>query len=218
MKKTALLLFAILFAHFAYSQYTYTSDYDYQLNWELDTKTGKYRPAYTYKASAGNSTIWLDSGGKENAESSKSVSSTKAEVNRFVTVTFPDGWEVEKNAELMKTFAADGTQFTVYKSYVSSASQNAEFKTNWKRFYPKRDLPDVQTQTYEKLGKVLTSIDVIEAHNGNLSANVLVMILADSVYYPLTLHFPSFESFEKYLGEMKRFIGSFEINRGEIQK
>lgn len=212
MKKILLFLCAMFIGHATYSQYG--SEYDYELNWELDTKTGKYRPAYTYKAAAGNSTIWLDSGGKESAKSS----AAKSAKHRFVEVAVPKNWKVEKSAELMKTFATDGTQFAVYKSYASNLSRNAEFKKNWKRFYPNREIPKVETQTFDKLGDVLIGIDVLGETKEELNVNALVIILSEGVFYPLTIHFPSYESFEKNSQEMTNFLQSFQTNQAEIEK
>ena len=212
MKKVFFLFCALFIGHAAYSQYG--SEYNYELNWELDSKTGKYRPAYTYSASAGNSTIWLDSGAEKKIKSSPA----KSEKHRFVEVAVPKKWKVEKSAERMKTSAADGTEFTVYKSYESRLSQDAEFKSNWNRFYPNRKMPEVKAQTFDNLGKVLLGIDVIGNKVEELSVNALVVILSEGVFYPLTIHFPSYESYEKHSGEMTKFLESFKTNQAETSK
>ncbi len=196
----------------AFSQYSW-SDYDYQLNFELDSKTGTYRPAYTHKSSAGNSTIWLDGANKKTGTTNGN--SKGDEQKYFLQFDLPRGWSVDKNVERARASCSDSTSFSVYKSRMfSGTDRKKDVITEWNKRLKNRfgeiTEPDITEGDFHGAGKFY----MIIKPSGSAGA-ALIVIYDHNRVVPIVLDFPTLATFKANRVLMKDFLMSVKLLQGK---
>jgi hypothetical protein len=179
--------------------------WDYNLDYELDSRTGRYRPAYTHKSSRGDSTIWLDrdAGGKK--------SKTKTDP-LLVEVTWPTGWKVEKQAKTATARAADGSTFTIFATRAGRA-KNEDFLAEWRRRAQTQfgALAETDIQRYDA---GVVALAAVRPSRGRVLA--LCIVYDDGRALPIVLDFPDVDAAQKHLPAMEAFFGSIKLVRGKL--
>lgn len=179
--------------------------WDYNLDYELDSRTGRYRPAYTHKSSKGDSTIWLD-------RDSGAKGSAKAEP-LLVEVTWPRGWKVEKHAKTATARAADGSSFTVFASREGRA-RNADFLAEWRRRGESRFGAIAESDIRRYDAGVVALASVRASRTGRVLALCVVYDAGRAL--PIVIELPDLEAAQKHLAAMESFFGSIKLVRGKL--
>lgn len=211
----------------------FDSSHNYTLNFEFDPRSGGYRPAYTYKTSKGDSTIWLDganrrgkggkgvktatkSAGKSGSYSGVSAASANAdEALLFVQFTAPKGWDIDRNADRVQIKNSSGTKFTIFASRESWKGDGyGDLIREWRNHVvkgmplPKRE--EVQTVPMNGGGKCL--VGAVGSGKG------VALAIAEIEGRALTMMF-EFSSMNEFAGERasyRGFLDSIAIKRGRM--
>jgi hypothetical protein len=209
VQKLFLLLMAGQLGLAAKAQY---SDYEYSLNFELDSKTGKYRPAYSYKSTKGNSTIWLDGANKNKAASS---AAKKNEPKLLIGFKWPPLWKVSSNTERAKAVHTDSSSFTIFASRPFTGTPSgkdliSEWNKRCRSQYGEITEKDIINSPFKNGGVYFMYVKARE------KGAALAIIYSGSRAVPVLLEFPSAELFRLHRKEMKDFLESVEIKTGVI--
>jgi len=187
--------------------------YDYQLNFELDPATGRYRPAYSYSSSRGSSTIWLDRASRR--EKSAGTADRSDEERLFISCEWPAGWELDRSVEKAQATHADGSRFTVHASHpVRDKDRRRDLVKRWNASARAKygDIAKGDIRTGD-LGGGRSFALYVKADRRGVG---LAVIHTGGRALPIMIEFQNLESFEQHRGELSKFIASFEIRRGAI--
>lgn len=193
--------------------------YDYQLTFDFDPASGKFRPAYSYSSSRGSSTIWLDRGSRSKESKKADGKGDKAdrsdEERLFISCKWPAGWKVTRTAEKAQAVHPDGSTFTVFASHpLSEGSRRRDFVKVWssRARVEYGEMSEEEIRDDDLSGTATYSIYTKVDPRGV----ALAMIYTGGRALPIMIEFPGLESFEEHGRELSDFIGSFEIKRGKI--
>jgi hypothetical protein len=195
----------------------FAGDYDYMLEFELDPRTGSYRPAYTYRSSKGNSTIWLDRTsmrGEAEKPGSKNPGS-KNEERRFIQCDWPPGWKVSKTEERALATHPDGTVFTVFASRPASPTHQRDLAAEWaaraQAKYGPMSERNVVSGQFKDSGTFLL---FVKANDKGGAA--LAVIFSGRRALPILCEFPDQKVFDQRRAELRDFLKSIEIKTGKM--
>lgn len=192
------------------------SEYDYTLDFELDSRTGRYRPAYTHKSSKGNATIWLDRGGKKDKGKGKVDRSPGPDDERvFVSCEWPAGWKVQKTEEKAKAAHTDGTSFTVFASRAASGSGKKDIVDEWNARARSRHGAmaegEIQTGEFKNSGTY-----ALYAKADARSVVAMAVIYSEKRALPILFEFTDTDAFQARRGEFRAFLESIQLKRGKL--
>ena len=192
----------------------HAGDYDYMLNFELDSRTGSYRPAYTYKSSRGNSTIWLDRSSKK-TRPERAVREDGEK--HFISCTWPAGWKVTKDAERAAATHPDGSVFTIFPSRpLAGSGSRDDMVQEWSaRAQPKYGALSPQgivSGQFKNGGLFLV------AAKTEGKAVALAVLYSGQRALPVMVEFPDRAAYDRRRSEFKSFLSSIEIKKGKIDR
>ena len=205
--KFLVILMASQFAIAAKAQYS--DNYEYTLNFELDSRTGKYRPAYNYNSTKGSSTIWLD-GANKNKTAAK-----KNEEKILIAFKWPASWKVTSNIEKAMAMHSDSSCFSVYasRSFTDVPSGKDIVEEWYKRCrtkYGDMSEKDILSGQFKNGGVYYMYVKA-----GKKGA-ALALIYSGKRVVPVLLEFPSADLFRLHRQELRDFLESIEVKKGVI--
>jgi hypothetical protein len=197
----AIALSALAAGDAAADDYDWTSN-DYQLSFELDSRTGSYRPAYSYKTGKGDSTIWLDGA---------NARGKRRDAPLLVKFAFPAGWDEDRDAVRARAEHDDGTVFQIFASR-TGAARTRDFVAEWNARaagrYGRIAAGDVKTASDAGVSVMF----VVRPDAGGVGA--LAVIYRGKRALPVMLEFPDAEAWEDHQAEMQRFLASIDLLTG----
>jgi hypothetical protein len=182
----------------------YDGSYDYSLNFELDPRTGKYRPAYSYKTGRGDSTIWLD-GANKNRKGSRA---------HLVKFTGPSGWATTRNEQRAQMRGRDGTAFTVFASRTGAATPG-DFLAEWRSRMARYGA--IGEQQIKRLDDAQL-VAFAGAYAGAKGIALLVVVHQGGRALPVVIEFPDAAAVQRNEQTMHAFLKSIELLSGELGK
>ncbi len=190
------------------------TEYEYSLGFELDSRTGKYRPAYTYTTGKHDSRIWLDGSSKTSADTTANT----RELQNFLSYQVPKGWKVNMYEDKIHLSHPDLTEFTLFSSIADAADAEETFKKEWNRLItPKYKIgfKEIERIDFRGKGDSYLSMNAVE-ENGKIKGIVLQTIHTEGRIYPIVMIYPDIKLYSEHKEEYRVFFESIDVRQGEI--